>query len=159
MALVNVKRIDLIVMEEEGEDYEFLDVVRILYNKNIKKSQLNFLILTRLESEKIVAWNQLFPGSHILNRRVTGDELKKYIVDIKHEFKKPLLSPREWQVLNFLCSGISQTQASKILAISPKTFSAHKKNLSKKLQCKDSKSLNKLIISMIKTDPHSLQVI
>ncbi|HDT4958083.1 TPA: hypothetical protein QHR58_003655 [Enterobacter kobei] len=52
-------------------------------------------------------------------------------MDIRHEVKNPLLSPLEWQVLNFLCSGISQNQASKILAISPKTFSAHKKTIKK----------------------------
>lgn len=43
MALVNVKRIVLIVMEEEGEDYQFLDVVRILYNKILKNHCLTSL--------------------------------------------------------------------------------------------------------------------
>lgn len=153
LALVKSVHIELVIMEEEGEDYAFLDVIKILYNKGRKPSPLNFLILSRLNNIELLRWSRVFPGSHILSRKIRGEVLKNYTLNVRHVTIKPHLTPRQWQVLNFLCAGIPQAQASNMLSVSPKTFSSHKKALKKKLLCVNDKKFNLLIASMVRFQP------
>lgn len=81
---------------------------------------------------------------HIKKKLIDGKDYEKHIV-----FESPeqefTLSGREKQIMELLAEGLTSTEISKRLFISPHTVSTHRKNILKKAKCKSAVELLKFV--------------
>lgn len=93
-----------------------------------------------------------FKTDGVLYRSACQEDLYRlmtriFIGELNSPYSVPMpLTPREQAVINCLCRGMSQSQAARIMGVSPKTVHSHKRSIMKKLLLKKQREFAYLLV-------------
>ena len=136
---VDYRGTPLLVLSAECAEEQVLDVIRAGAKGYVTKNAAM--------EELIIAIKALASGNSYFSKEISANLLLQ-IGRRGRDTAKPAnaphrLTPREWQVLQFIHDELTNREIAEQLFISPRTVDTHKRNLIKKLQVKNTVGLVK----------------